>query len=359
LLSSRQRQVRGWTWWLSALVLAMISGVSAHSPDSAELSVLLTGIASFSAFYLSARHFCLVLTEPALATRLRLLWRNVDRLRIASRATCYASPLLLAPLVGAVAPGSSWLAVTAAGGMMLSGILEGAFRSLGRRLAAQSARTRMQEDERRPVVYLRAFADDGMVIAGSASEGALLSRTMTRRLEAMLAEWFERVGPFVALGRPGERLPLDGAARDYAGDDWRTQVDGFLERAMSIVLVVSESGGVEWEVQRIAANPQHLSKTLWLMPNVRRAQLLARWRACAAQLIAAAPQLQLPPESLILRSCFVYFDASGRCHGVGKRRAFLHPYQRALQSLLDQGIMRSAPLQTRAARISARVVVAS
>lgn len=352
-LSSRQRQVRGWAWWVLALALAMFSGLCARIPGSALAGTLLTSAASCVAFYLAARHWSLVLAEPALPQERRALWRSMDRLRVASRAGCYISMLLLAPMVGAIAPGSYWLALSAGLGLMLSGLLEGTFRVLGKRIAAQSARARMQQDDRRPVVYLRAFADDDMTIAGGASEGALLSRTMTRRLESMLAEWFERVGPFVALGRPGERLPLDGAARDYAGDDWRDQVDAFVQRAQSIVLVVSGTPGVEWEVQRIAAAPQNLSKTVWLLPNVRRAQLLTRWHACAAQLVAAAPQLQLPADDVVARSCFLHFDASGQCHAVGKRHALLHPYERALEALLERGVLRSSERQARAAEVDA------
>ena len=351
--------MRGWVFQFLGLGLAVFSVLCVHTPGTGLEGIVFTSIASCVAFYLSARHFCLVIAEPALPPLRRLLWRNVDRLRIASRAGCYLTLVLIAPTVGALRPGSYWLAISASLGLMISGLLEGAFRVLGKRLAASSARARVQEDGRRPVVYLRAFDDDGMVIPGSASEGALISRTMTRRLEAMLSEWFERVGPFVALGRPGERLPLDGAARDYAGDDWKEQVDAFLERAQSIVLMISSTAGVEWEVQRIAGNPQHLTKTVWLLPNVRSAQLLARWHTCAAQLEAAAPHLQLPAADLIERSCFVYFDASGQCHGVGKRRAFLTPYPRALDSLLERGVIRSSPRQADAVQTLERPAAAS
>ena len=155
------------------------------------------------------------------------------------------------------------------------------FRVLGKRIAARSAQ-RLRADRRQPVVFLRAFADDSLAVAGVAAEGSWISRAQRRRLESAIDEWCERIGPFVALGRPGERLPLDGAARDYAAADWDSKSMLFLHDASMIVLVVAGNRAHPMETCRLT-ECGFLAKTLWIVPPVSTAEALRRWRACIAE----------------------------------------------------------------------------
>ena len=72
-------------------------------------------------------------------------------------------------------------------------------------------------DTRPPVVYLRSFQDDGRSPVGGVA-GIFLkvgSWFFPIGFEQALAAIMNRVGPFVAVGRPGERLPELGANRFY------------------------------------------------------------------------------------------------------------------------------------------------
>ena len=52
--------------------------------------------------------------------------------------------------------------------------------------------------------------------------------------EERLARTLRKVGPFVAVGDPTERLPLLGAARMYAADEeWQETVDELTARRAS------------------------------------------------------------------------------------------------------------------------------
>ena len=63
---------------------------------------------------------------------------------------------------------------------------------------------------------------------------------MTRR--------FRRFGQVVAVGRPGERLPLLGASRGYLPlDDWQGPVSMLIKGARVVLLLIGPSDGTVWE----------------------------------------------------------------------------------------------------------------
>ena len=116
----------------------------------------------------------------------------------------------------------------------------------------------LARDPRPPIVYLRSFQDDGqLLIAGSRWQ--MIYHLFFNYLagvgpEQELALTLQRIGPVVAIGKPGERLPELGAARLYAGDDeWRGVVEDLLHRARLVVLKVGATANLWWEAERAAA----------------------------------------------------------------------------------------------------------
>lgn len=104
-------------------------------------------------------------------------------------------------------------------------------------------------DPRPPVVYLRSFVTDGSFDV--AIVGVRFFGTIFPTDEERLARCMEVVGPFVAIGRPGERLPHTGAHRVYMGrgEAWQDVVAGLVGRARLVVLNPLASGdGFWWEV---------------------------------------------------------------------------------------------------------------
>ena len=70
--------------------------------------------------------------------------------------------------------------------------------------------------------------------------------------EQELAFIFQRVGPVVAIGKPGERLPELGAARVYVShESWQQTVLEMLERSSLVLARVGASPGVLWELDRV------------------------------------------------------------------------------------------------------------
>ena len=110
-----------------------------------------------------------------------------------------------------------------------------------RRAIAPLAAEQVETTDRPPVLYLRSFDDDrqGGRIKGSFSE------------EEHLAKVLSQIGPFVAVGRPGEPLPEAGASRVYVDDtNWQATVEDFLRRARLVIIRTGRTGGLEWEIEK-------------------------------------------------------------------------------------------------------------
>lgn len=117
-------------------------------------------------------------------------------------------------------------------------------------------------DDRPPVLYLRSFQDDPL----SAKPLATSYDVTPVSEEEALATVMNQVGPFVAVGRPGEPLPELGAARMYvSNEEWQQKVGDLMSRARLAVLRAGKTPGFWWEVARAARNlrPEQL---LFLLP---------------------------------------------------------------------------------------------
>lgn len=119
-----------------------------------------------------------------------------------------------------------------------------------------------------PVLYLRAFdAENRPFVTGpkrilrdySAKPLAWMflpkSRNMTIKLtfEEFFADAIsQRIGPFIGLGNPSDKLPPAGAVREYAEDvGWQTRFTELADSAKCIVLNTGDSANLQWELTHI------------------------------------------------------------------------------------------------------------
>lgn len=141
----------------------------------------------------------------------------------------------------------------------------------GRRLVTPSADAVLDSDKRPPVIYLRSFDAETGDYGVAAYLRSALRIASKRRLppgcdwlptfNLKLAKIFRGVGPYVAVGRPGEAIPGMGAARAYFSDDeWKDQVGALLKRASLVVMRAGTTKGLNWEIQAVRAwlRPQQL-----------------------------------------------------------------------------------------------------
>lgn len=119
---------------------------------------------------------------------------------------------------------------------------------LGRRLGAKSATEARSRDGRPCILYLRSFAFD------------------QEKIERDLAKAISKWSPFLAFGRPGEKLAPLGANRDYLpAGQWRQEVEQALAASRLVVVRVGESPSLVWEVGR-ALELLPLSKIVFFFP---------------------------------------------------------------------------------------------
>lgn len=70
--------------------------------------------------------------------------------------------------------------------------------------------------------------------------------------EESVARYFQKHGPVIAIGKPGERLASPGAARMYVDDaHWQETILYELQRAQAVVMQPAPSDGVRWELCHI------------------------------------------------------------------------------------------------------------
>jgi hypothetical protein len=108
------------------------------------------------------------------------------------------------------------------------------------RLARPSGEERMEADSRSPVVYLRRFSQDPPGVEHR------------RRHEEKMARLLARIGPPIALGRPGEVLPPRGFSRVYVADaDWQFVIGEYISQASLIVVDArGSSESFRWEMEQ-------------------------------------------------------------------------------------------------------------
>jgi hypothetical protein len=112
----------------------------------------------------------------------------------------------------------------------------------------------LEQDTRPPVVYIRSFKDDRQIILASGIRrwlSTVFAWTTAISAEQELAIIMNRVGPVVAIGKPGEPLPELGAARLYVGDDiWQKKITDMMKQARLVVIRLGPTANLWWEIDQ-------------------------------------------------------------------------------------------------------------
>lgn len=165
-----------------------------------------------------------------------------------------------------------------------------------------SASQLRESDPRPPVLILRQFGDDFL-------ESGKISATT---FEHFIAGELNRIGPVVAIGRPGEKLQPLGASRDYLeGSDWQRAVGAAIMDAALVVLVLGDSESVLWEFRTTIETRGKAHALIVVPPLPDRAELGRRWArfvAASADLLGTRFPRELPERS-VLAITFVGDDA--------------------------------------------------
>lgn len=227
------------------------------------------------------------------------------------------------------------------------------------RAKAPSLAAAANADARAPVLYLRAFyqesdpftwgpkRDMARYTSAPISEQAF---TIPVTFEQYLGPAISRaIGPFVALGNPEDALPPEGAARAYAGDDeWQQQFSTLGRTAAAIVMEVSRSENLRWEMTAIHSRgwseklfvitrPVPKSKSLfcrWFYAMLRAAKGVRapRWSDFAAELAHAGFRIAITNPG---PGAIVAFDRDGTAETIARNASEPREFVSAIETRLD------------------------
>ena len=136
-------------------------------------------------------------------------------------------------------------------------------------------------DERPPILFLRAFSDNKAKI-GKANYGILFrllnNEPSLRNLDNVLAEKLWEFGPVYALQNPKKRLDMDGSLKIKASDtNWQSNVSNLIISSKMICMAWDKTDGIEWEVSEIVQNGA-IDKTLFIFnKNLSHIAEFSRW----------------------------------------------------------------------------------
>jgi hypothetical protein len=217
-----------------------------------------------------------------------------------------------------------------------------------RRHASPDAREMLRHDSRPPVLVLRSFLDDQRpsfrddVEAWSGQGELTFEEALTVRLE--------RIGPVVALGRPGEELPSAGAAREYVPDtNWKSRIEYLLRQASVIVIIAGRTNSLTWEVQLVETLGM-LERTLVIVPGQDRAEVRSRLATLMSSV--GMSTLGMVIRDLLHEDAAVIHICNTAVLEIGSERRAQRDYQAALDvglALLRHQAQRNPSQCTRAA----------
>jgi hypothetical protein len=169
---------------------------------------------------------------------------------------------------GAIEDFEPWLMFIAWVGVVALG-------ALARRNYVLRADRVLELDNRRPILFLRSFADDKVWIWGKGLFGKFRRKTIDEAIEPFA----KRLGPFVAIANPNTQLPQLGAAQTYfSNDTWQNAIARWVQTAQMIVMVAGRTEGLRWELDHILADEGQAKLVIFLPPALRKDSVVAaRW----------------------------------------------------------------------------------
>jgi hypothetical protein len=157
----------------------------------------------------------------------------------------------------------------------------------GRKHSVESGEAELARDARSPVLYLRSFQDEEAERSilyrfrqGLSDKTWLADTTPNNGIQEQdaLGYIFRKIGPYIALGKPGETLPELGSAKIYAANEnWQQKIRHFLATSRLIIFRAGRTEGLKWELQQIVQTVQPVKFVLLLPAKPHEYASFTQW----------------------------------------------------------------------------------
>jgi hypothetical protein len=176
---------------------------------------------------------------------------------------------------------------------------------LSKRQHARTGDQVLSDREGRPVLYLRSFKEDFLTNMIDFEDRSLLASFVTE--EEYLEQALRRLGPVVAIGVPGEKLPQLGAARIYVEhSEWKARVQDLMKDAILVVLRIGTTENFLWEYKE-ALDRVRPERIVLLITHPAQYEA---FRQLAPQLVTTRPLPAYPKYALRRRTFAEWFVES-------------------------------------------------
>ena len=220
---------------------------------------------------------------------------------------------------GAIGNVTGWLC----SGILISFLLAAGAASLfrrARRHALLPGGEMMKNDSRPFVLFLRSFLNDEIKMKARAANGRIWPENWVKiTFEEVVTDHVWRYGPVLAIGKPGDKLPPLGAARQYEPNEtWQQTVEQLMAKASMVVVVVGRTEGVVWEIEKLVML-KLTSKLVLLFPPVPASDLRECWDKLCRHL-SETERLTLPRDIDLERTRARVFPAGQAVHVLEARK---------------------------------------
>lgn len=131
-----------------------------------------------------------------------------------------------------------------------------------KKYSVQGGESILKNDSRPPVLYLRSFNDEvedrsmvkyvKSISTSNKKDLALTMPSVGFREQDAMGYVFRKIGPYIALGKPGETLPELGSSKIYVpNESWQNTIRDFFRKSKLIIFRAGKTEGLKWELQEL------------------------------------------------------------------------------------------------------------
>jgi hypothetical protein len=176
-----------------------------------------------------------------------------------------------------------------------------------KKFAVEFGEAVVEKDTRAPVLYLRSFQDEegDSTLAGQFkniwASGRDLADTVPPvgiREQDALGHVLRKIGPYIALGKPGEGVPELGSTKLYVpNESWQATVLDLLARSRLIIFRAGQTEALRWELTELVKRVNPL-KVAMILPVTDESYL--RFVGWANSILPGALPQDYPASRIIV-----------------------------------------------------------